>query len=226
MSRISSTSPSETDSVWAIITTPGVAPAPVDEQPKILTVGAVNYTKPLRAGDRLSILVVGTPGADTVNAYVANAVRDNPERAEFVGFDPQGNIFVSDGYFDDRVVERMADAATKVYADEDFETRTTSSLGKIVVPVFLAVALIMLAIGVVAYGFSIVLYIASAQQLGATRSQLIFSSAPFWGVLLSVVLLGEKLAAKGFDNLLRYCKTVKDPETGKEPQNDKEFALT
>jgi anaerobic selenocysteine-containing dehydrogenase len=38
-------------------------------------------------------------------------------------------------------------------------------------------------------------------------------------------LLGEKLAAKGFDNLLRYCKTVKDPETGKEPQNDKEFAL-
>ena len=50
-----------------------------------------------------------------------------------------------------------------------------------------------LGIGVVAYGFSIVLYIASAQQLGATRSQLIFSSAPFWGVLLSVVLLGEKL---------------------------------
>ncbi|HEY4693061.1 MAG TPA: DMT family transporter, partial [Bellilinea sp.] len=47
-----------------------------------------------------------------------------------------------------------------------------------------------LGIGVVAYGFSIVLYIASAQQLGATRSQLIFSSAPFWGVLLSVALLG------------------------------------
>ena len=50
-----------------------------------------------------------------------------------------------------------------------------------------------LGIGVVAYGLSIVLYIASAQQLGATRSQLIFSSAPFWGVLLSVALLGEKL---------------------------------
>jgi drug/metabolite transporter (DMT)-like permease len=50
-----------------------------------------------------------------------------------------------------------------------------------------------LGIGVVAYGLSIVLYIASAQQLGATRSQLIFSSAPFWGVLLSVVLLGEKV---------------------------------
>ncbi|HWR66629.1 MAG TPA: EamA family transporter [Bellilinea sp.] len=50
-----------------------------------------------------------------------------------------------------------------------------------------------LGIGVVAYGLSIVLYIASAQQLGATRSQLVFSSAPFWGVLLSVVLLEEKI---------------------------------
>ncbi|MFZ3079192.1 MAG: EamA family transporter [Bellilinea sp.] len=48
-----------------------------------------------------------------------------------------------------------------------------------------------LGIGVVSYGFSIVLYISSAQQLGATRSQLIFSSAPFWGVLLSILLLSE-----------------------------------
>ena len=48
-----------------------------------------------------------------------------------------------------------------------------------------------LGIGVVSYGLSIVLYIASAQQLGATRSQLIFSSAPFWGVLISVLVLGE-----------------------------------
>jgi len=49
-----------------------------------------------------------------------------------------------------------------------------------------------LAMGVFAYGFSIVFYISSAQQLGATRSQLIFSSAPFWGVLLSIILLGER----------------------------------
>lgn len=48
-----------------------------------------------------------------------------------------------------------------------------------------------LGIGVFAYGVSIVLYISAAQQLGATRSQLIFSSAPFWGVLLAVVLFGE-----------------------------------
>lgn len=46
-------------------------------------------------------------------------------------------------------------------------------------------------IGMLSYGVSIVLYIASAQQLGATRSQLIFSSAPFWGILLALVLLGE-----------------------------------
>jgi drug/metabolite transporter (DMT)-like permease len=49
-----------------------------------------------------------------------------------------------------------------------------------------------LVLGVFAYGFSIVLYITSAQHLGATRSQLIFSSAPFWGILLSILILGEK----------------------------------
>ncbi|MBW6471774.1 MAG: DMT family transporter [Anaerolineaceae bacterium] len=49
-----------------------------------------------------------------------------------------------------------------------------------------------LILGVFAYGFSIVLYITAAQQLGATRSQLIFSSAPFWGILLSILILGEK----------------------------------
>lgn len=37
--------------------------------------------------------------------------------------------------------------------------------------------------------------------------------------------LAEKLAEKGFDNLLRHYKTYKDPETGKEPTNEKEFAL-
>jgi anaerobic selenocysteine-containing dehydrogenase len=38
-------------------------------------------------------------------------------------------------------------------------------------------------------------------------------------------LLGEKLAERGFDNLLRHCKAYKDPETGKAPTNEKEFAL-
>jgi anaerobic selenocysteine-containing dehydrogenase len=38
-------------------------------------------------------------------------------------------------------------------------------------------------------------------------------------------LIAEKLAERGFDNLLRHYKAYKDPETGKEPTNEKEFAL-
>jgi anaerobic selenocysteine-containing dehydrogenase len=38
-------------------------------------------------------------------------------------------------------------------------------------------------------------------------------------------LIAEKLADRGFDNLLRHYKTYKDPETGKEPTNGQEFAL-
>lgn len=48
-----------------------------------------------------------------------------------------------------------------------------------------------LVVGALSYGVSIVLYIVSAQQLGATRGQIVFSTAPFTGLLLSVVLLGE-----------------------------------
>ena len=50
-----------------------------------------------------------------------------------------------------------------------------------------------LAIGVLAYGASIVLYISAAQQMGATRSQLIFSSAPYFGLAMAVIFLGERL---------------------------------
>ncbi len=38
-------------------------------------------------------------------------------------------------------------------------------------------------------------------------------------------LLAEKLNEKGFSNLLDHYKTYKDPETGKAPTNEKEFAL-
>ena len=38
-------------------------------------------------------------------------------------------------------------------------------------------------------------------------------------------LIAEKLAERGFDNLLRHFKEYKDPETGKAPTNEKEFAL-
>ena len=38
-------------------------------------------------------------------------------------------------------------------------------------------------------------------------------------------LIAEKLAERGFDNLLRHYKLYKDPETGREPTNPEEFAL-
>lgn len=52
-----------------------------------------------------------------------------------------------------------------------------------------------LAVGALAYGGSLVLYIAASQKLGATRSQAMFSSAPLFGVLYSVVLLDEPVSA-------------------------------
>ena len=52
-----------------------------------------------------------------------------------------------------------------------------------------------LLVGVFAYGVSIVLYIMAAQQLGATRSQLLFSTAPYFAIALSVLWLGERIDA-------------------------------
>jgi drug/metabolite transporter (DMT)-like permease len=51
-----------------------------------------------------------------------------------------------------------------------------------------------LGLGALCYGTSIVLYISAAQTLGASRSQMIFASAPFWGVAASMVWLGESLS--------------------------------
>ncbi len=51
-----------------------------------------------------------------------------------------------------------------------------------------------LGVGSLSYGASIALYIASAQQLGATRAQACFASAPFLGAALSFAWLGEPLA--------------------------------
>jgi drug/metabolite transporter (DMT)-like permease len=52
-------------------------------------------------------------------------------------------------------------------------------------------AVAAMGVGAFAYGMSITLYIKAAQYLGATRSQMIFSSAPFFGVGLSMPLLGQ-----------------------------------
>ncbi len=69
------------------------------------------------------------------------------------------------------------------------------AIGTYVSPYLTSFDLIGMAIivGVFAYGFSIVLYIISAQKLGATRGQTIFATAPFFGVILSVTLLGESI---------------------------------
>jgi len=50
-----------------------------------------------------------------------------------------------------------------------------------------------LGVGALSYGASIVLYISAAQSLGATRSQMVFATSPFFGVVLAVFWLGEGL---------------------------------
>jgi drug/metabolite transporter (DMT)-like permease len=52
-----------------------------------------------------------------------------------------------------------------------------------------------LLIGALGYGLSIVLYIAGAQRLGASRSQMLFATAPFLGGLISWTALGEPVHA-------------------------------
>lgn len=51
-----------------------------------------------------------------------------------------------------------------------------------------------LLVGIVSYGLSIVFYVTSAQQLGATRSQILFSTGPFWGVLVAFLILGDPIS--------------------------------
>ncbi|MCB9761360.1 MAG: DMT family transporter [Alphaproteobacteria bacterium] len=50
-----------------------------------------------------------------------------------------------------------------------------------------------LAVGALSYGASIVLYIRGAQALGATRSQMLFATAPFLGVAVAWLGLGEPI---------------------------------
>jgi len=50
---------------------------------------------------------------------------------------------------------------------------------------------IALIVGTFSYGLSIVLYVTSAQNIGATRSQILFSTAPLWGVVVSYIFIQE-----------------------------------
>jgi drug/metabolite transporter (DMT)-like permease len=62
----------------------------------------------------------------------------------------------------------------------------------------ITLVLMTLTLGTFAYGASIVLYVMSAQHLGATRSQILFSSSPFFGVALAALLLHEPLLTYHF----------------------------
>jgi hypothetical protein len=50
-----------------------------------------------------------------------------------------------------------------------------------------------LLVGALSYGASIALYIVSAHELGVTRAQAVFASAPFVGAVLSFAFLGEPI---------------------------------
>ena len=63
-------------------------------------------------------------------------------------------------------------------------------------------------VGAWAYGASIALYISSAQAIGATRAQTAFAGAPFFGVLLSVLLLGESLTLVHLGSALLFIMGV------------------
>jgi uncharacterized membrane protein len=52
-----------------------------------------------------------------------------------------------------------------------------------------------LTVGVFSYGISIILYITAAQSIGAARGQMFFASGPFFGVLFSALILGERISA-------------------------------
>lgn len=61
-------------------------------------------------------------------------------------------------------------------------------------------------VGFLCYGLSITFYITAAQKLGAVRSQLIFSIAPLFGVLLSVLALRESLSGvQAFSGALLFA---------------------
>ncbi len=55
------------------------------------------------------------------------------------------------------------------------------------------VILLALLLGALSYGASLVLYVSAAQQLGATRSQMVFASAPFFGAALAWTAGGERV---------------------------------
>lgn len=56
----------------------------------------------------------------------------------------------------------------------------------------------LLGIGVVSYGLSLVLFIAAMRAIGSARAGAYFAAGPFFGLALSVLMLGEKPGAPGW----------------------------
>jgi drug/metabolite transporter (DMT)-like permease len=50
-----------------------------------------------------------------------------------------------------------------------------------------------LLVGAIGYGLSLILYVAGTQQVGAARAQMIFATAPFWGVTMAWAVLREPI---------------------------------
>lgn len=50
----------------------------------------------------------------------------------------------------------------------------------------------VLLIGMLSFGVSITLYIMCARKIGAFRSQILFATSPFWGVIIALLFLHEK----------------------------------
>jgi drug/metabolite transporter (DMT)-like permease len=65
-----------------------------------------------------------------------------------------------------------------------------------------------LGVGALCYGASIALHIAASQDLGATRAQAIFASAPFFGAALSVAALGEPFGLRHAAAALAFALSV------------------
>ncbi len=77
---------------------------------------------------------------------------------------------------------------------------TNFAIGLLVAPPLLTPPIIgaALGIGALSYGASIVLYIHAAHGMGATRAQLVFATAPLWGIAGAVAIFGEVLTWRHF----------------------------
>ena len=65
-----------------------------------------------------------------------------------------------------------------------------------------------LAVGALAYGASVALYIAAAHELGATRAQGVFATAPFAGAALAFTVLGEPFGWPHAVGCLLLCASI------------------